>query len=100
MGFKEGVKYLPGDYVDEGKLLLFIKNEVASRAPRKGCCLNTERERKKKAELLLQQPLPLKRQRGYASAIPILEGEDDKSCSNLLLMYNIVRGYCSAVNEI
>ena len=33
MGFATG-KYLPGDYIDEGKLLLFIKEEVASRALR------------------------------------------------------------------
>jgi len=26
MGFQEGGQYLPGDYVDEGKLLLFIKD--------------------------------------------------------------------------
>jgi hypothetical protein len=35
-GFKEGGKYLPGDYIDEGKLLLFIKEEVASRPLQKG----------------------------------------------------------------
>jgi hypothetical protein len=32
MGFATGGKYLPRDYVDEGKLLLFIK-EVRSRKP-------------------------------------------------------------------
>jgi hypothetical protein len=31
--------------VDEGKLLLFIKDEVASRAPRKGRRLDAERQR-------------------------------------------------------
>ena len=30
----------------------------------------------------------------------VVEGEDDKSCSDLVLMYNTVRGYCSAVNEL
>ena len=102
MGFKEGGKCLPGDYVDKGKLLLFIKDEVASRAPWKRRCLNAERERKRKAESLSlsQPPLPLKRQRGHASAIPILEGEDDESCSDLLLMYNTVRGYCSTINKL
>ncbi|EAW20255.1 uncharacterized protein NFIA_098890 [Aspergillus fischeri NRRL 181] len=34
MGFKVGGRYLPGDYVDDGKLLLFIKDEVANRPPR------------------------------------------------------------------
>src|SRR5258708_30992319 len=33
-GFPPGGEYLPGDWVDEGKLLLFIKEEVAARAPR------------------------------------------------------------------
>ena len=58
MGFKEGGKYLPGDYIDEGKLLLFIKDEVASCAPKKGRCLKAKRQykRKRQAELLL---LPL-----------------------------------------
>jgi hypothetical protein len=105
MGFKEGGKYLPGDYVDEGKLLLFIKDEVASRAPRRGRRLDAERQRqrKRKAELPLPPSLPPKQRRGHAGgAIPVLleEGDDDESCSDLVLMYNTVRGYCSAVNEL
>jgi len=86
--------------VDEGKLLLFIKDEVASRAPRKGRRLNAERERKRKAKSPLPSLLLLKRRRGHASTIPIVEGEDDESCSDLVLMYNTVRGYCSAINEL
>ncbi|RFU29539.1 hypothetical protein B7463_g6810, partial [Scytalidium lignicola] len=43
IGFKEGGKYLPGDYVDKGKLLLFIKNEVASCAPKRGGRLEAEK---------------------------------------------------------
>jgi len=43
MGFKEGGRYLLGDYMDEGKLLLFIKDEVASRAPRQGRRLDAKR---------------------------------------------------------
>ena len=100
MGFKEGGKYLPADFVDEGKLLLFIKDEVASRAPRKGRRLDAERQRKRKAELPLQPSLPLKQRRGHSGAIPVLEGDDDESCSDLVLMYNTVRGYCSAINEL
>jgi hypothetical protein len=103
--------------VDEGKLLLFIKDEVASRVPRRGRRLNAEKERKSKgkgkrrAESLLQLSQPRKRQRGglasattsantSTSALPVLEGEDDESCSDLVLMYNTVRGYCSAINEL
>ena len=106
MGFKEGGKYLPGDYVDEGKLLLFIRDEVASRAPRQGRRLNAEKKRRKrKAESLLPPSLPPpKQRRGQAGAIPVPvlpeEGDDDESCSDLVLMYNTVRGYCSAVNEL
>ncbi|PMD28557.1 hypothetical protein NA56DRAFT_683910 [Hyaloscypha hepaticicola] len=50
LSFKEGGKYLLKDYVDEGKLLLFIKDEVASRASRRGYCLNAEKERKSKGK--------------------------------------------------
>ena len=42
MGFQEGGQYLPGDYVNEGKLLLFIKDQVASRPPHKGQRLKNE----------------------------------------------------------
>jgi hypothetical protein len=28
------------------------------------------------------------------------EGDDDEACSDLMLMYNTVRGYCSAINEL
>jgi hypothetical protein len=103
--------------VDEGKLLLFIKDEVASRALQRGCRLNAEKERKSKgkgkrrAESPLQLSQPRKRQRGgpasatasantSTSALPVLEGEDDESCSDLVLMYNTVRGYCFAINEL
>jgi hypothetical protein len=53
--------------VDEGKLLLFIKDEVANRAPRRGRRLNAEKECKSKgkgkrrAESLLQLSQPRKR---------------------------------------
>ena len=91
--------------MDEGKLLLFIKDEVASRAPRRGRRLDAERQRqrKRKAESPLQPALPLKQRRGHASAAtPMLleEGDDDESCSDLVLMYNTVRGYCSAINKL
>ena len=103
-GFAEGGKYLPGDYVDEGKLLLFIKEEVASRPPRRGSRLEAERQRKRQAALTLEPKLS-KRRRGFASQLSsadnlAIEGEDDESCSDLVLMYNTVRGYCSAVNKL
>ena len=70
MGFKEGGKYLPGDYIDKGKLLLFIEDKVASRAPKKGRCLNAERQYKGKgkwqAELPLLPSRLLKQRRGLS----------------------------------
>ena len=53
MSFKKGNKYLLGDYINKDKYLLFIKDEVASRALRKRRRLNTKRQRKRKAESLL-----------------------------------------------
>jgi hypothetical protein len=35
-GFLPDGQYLPKDWVNKGKLLLFIKEKVAARAPRKG----------------------------------------------------------------
>ncbi|KIM99362.1 hypothetical protein OIDMADRAFT_127050 [Oidiodendron maius Zn] len=57
MGFKEGDKYLPGDYIDKGKLLLFIKDKVASRAPKKGRCHNADRQYKGKGKRQAELPL-------------------------------------------
>jgi hypothetical protein len=98
MGFKEGGRYIPGDYVDEGKLLLFIKDEVASRPPRRGQRLKAEKERKRTAvvaELPLRGRLA-KRKRGkncdLSEDLPI-ESDDDEACSELVLMYNTVRSY-------
>ena len=39
-------KQLPGDLVDEGKLLLFMAEEVVDRAPRSGQRLALERKRR------------------------------------------------------
>jgi Centromere DNA-binding protein complex CBF3 subunit, domain 2 len=80
--------------VDEGKLLLFIKEEVASRPPRKGRRLKAERKRKSKSEHATR-----KKRKGESGAI-LEEGDDDEACSELVLMYNTVRGYCSAINEL
>jgi hypothetical protein len=121
MGFAEGGKYLPGDYVDEGKLLLFIK-EVASRPPRRGARLEAEKRRKRQAPST-QEPKSSKRKKGRKGPTdrPPIDGptdgpadgatavdgtldddddDDDESCSDLVLMYNTVRGYCTAINEL
>jgi hypothetical protein len=82
--------------------LLFIKDKVASRAPWKRRCLNAKRERKRKADILLQPLLSSKRQRGQIGAMSSIleEGDDDKAYLDLVLIYNIVRGYCSVINEL
>jgi len=81
--------------------LLFIKDKVANQAPKKGRRLNAEKQQhKRKAELPLLPLLPPKQRKGHADALLILEGDDDESCSNLVLMYNTVRGYCSAINKL
>ncbi|EED21258.1 conserved hypothetical protein [Talaromyces stipitatus ATCC 10500] len=107
MGFKEGGRYLPGDYVDEGKLLLFIKEEVTSRPPRRRRRLKAERKRKRTAaaEILSEGP-PSKRKREKISVpsmafeeLPV-ESNDDKACSELVLIYNTVRSYYSAINKL
>jgi hypothetical protein len=114
MGFKEGGKYLPKDYVDEGKLLLFIKEEVASRPPRRGRRLAAEKERKRKAASGLKPSETLKRRKKRPTDELLFKGDvaddlddlaldsedDDEPCSDLVLMYNTVRGYCSAINEL
>ncbi|EED17237.1 hypothetical protein TSTA_022910 [Talaromyces stipitatus ATCC 10500] len=94
MGFKEGGRYLPGDYVDEGKLLLFIKEEVASRPPRRGQRLKAERKRKRTAAEVLSEGPPSKRKREKISVpsmafeeLPV-ESDDDEACSELVLIYN------------
>src|SRR4051794_7941749 len=93
MGFKEGGKYLLGDYVDEGKLVLFIKDEVASRAPRRGRRLNAERERKRKAESPLQPSRPPKQRRGHAGgAISILEEGTTTSPALILCLCTTLSG--------
>jgi hypothetical protein len=110
MGFQEGGQYLPGDYVDEGKLLLFIKDKVASYAPHKGQRLKAEQARRRRKRKGLELgPRPAKHQRGALG--PRSEGgessaedkdrdrdrdrdgdkdKDDKPASDLLLMYNSV----------
>ena len=46
MNFLPSGKQLPGDWVDERKLLLFIKTWVVNRLPKKGARLNAEKKQK------------------------------------------------------
>jgi hypothetical protein len=79
---------------------------VACRAPQKGNRLVEERKRKATGK----GRRPSKRQKGAtgaavaaeasASSHLIIKGEDDKDCSELVLMYNTIRSYVSAVKEL
>src|SRR5271170_950865 len=51
VGFRPGdPRYLPYDWVDEGKLLLFTTERVVNRAPRMGPRLVAERKRRRERE--------------------------------------------------
>jgi hypothetical protein len=109
MDFRLGGEYLPFDWVDEGKLLLFVKTKVAERALRKGSRLAAERKRKleNEAEGSKRQGKKGKWEAGTGTmaeqadrAPGAVDGEDDEPKSELQLMYNSVRGYVSAIMEL
>ena len=111
MDFRPGGEYLPYDWVDEGKLLYFVKTQVAERAPRKGKRLVAERKRKLELEAEdLQKKKRRKRQEagtiaeaGVEEAVEepeTAESGDKEPESELQLMYNSVRGYVSAIMEL
>jgi len=101
----EGGKTLPGDWVDEGKLLLFIREEVATRPPRRGRRLVAEKKRRAEDEAQGQKK---RRKKRDAERIGEEEQKEDSESdggdggerSDLFLMYNTVRGYVSAINEL
>jgi hypothetical protein len=74
---------------------------VAACPPQKGPRLVEEKKRRATAKAGA-----LKRRKGAggeaigAGSGLTIEGDDDDECSELVLMYNTVRGYVSAVNEL
>ena len=125
MAFRPGGEYLPYDWVDEGKLLLFVKTQVAERAPRKGNRLAAEKKRKAKegAKGSKRNKNKNKNKKGRprdeagmmaeaeASGGQGLAGEveevaadtdsgEEEPGSELRLMYNSVRSYVSAIMEL
>ena len=85
-----------------------IKEEVASRAPRRGARLEAEKQRKRQASSA-QKSKSSKRRKGPTDRLPADgtiavggaindDNEDEEFCSVLVLMYNIARGYCSAIS--
>jgi hypothetical protein len=107
MAFRPGGEFLPYDWVDEDKLLLFMKTQVAGRAPRKGSRLAAERKRKLGDELegSKKQTKRRKQEAGVIvedalGALGAPDGRDDEPKTELCLMYNSVRGYVSAIMEL
>ncbi|KAM4056650.1 centromere DNA-binding protein complex CBF3 subunit [Hirsutella rhossiliensis] len=96
---------LPGDLVDEGKLLLFMKEVVASRPPKKGKRVADERKRHLEAQ---EAKRAVKRRRAPSDTIVVGGGgseyESDSDLelyeSTLKLQYNTVRGYVSAIQKL
>jgi len=74
---------------------------VAARPPQKRARLVEERKRR-----LVAKGRAPKHKKGTGGEVIearsslIFEGDDDGECSELVLMYNTVRGYVSAVNEL
>src|SRR6266699_1928381 len=105
---------LPGHLVDEGKLVLFLDEEIASRAPKCG-----KRRKAEKRRLREAGRKPTKKQKtGTGTGGSLLSAEDmiivvveeeeedsdfnsdlddSAAVSALKLQYNIVRAYCFAV---
>lgn len=50
MNFLPGGKLLPGDWVEEAKLLLFIKMEVTNHPPKKGKRLNKAKRKRQEED--------------------------------------------------
>jgi len=107
MAYRPGGEFLPYDWVDEGKLLLFMKSKVAERAPRTGSRLAAERKRGPTDELERSTTQTKRRTQGpvvnveeVPGAFRASDSEDDGPKSELFLMYNSVRGYVSAIMEI
>lgn len=101
----EGGKYVPGDLVDEGKLLLFIREEVATRPPRRGRRLIAEKRRRAEVKAKRQKKRRKKRGAEWIAGDEEVEDEndgeaEDDDSSDLFLMYNTVRRYVSAINAL
>ncbi len=111
MNFLPGGKLLHGDWVEEAKLLFFIKMEVTSRSPKKEKRLNeakrkmqeTDRKLSFKKKKRIDGTLEVQRTEQDIEALDnkvIFEGNDDNVQPPVVLMYNSVREYISAIHQI
>lgn len=111
MKFIPGGKLLPGDWVEEAKLLLFIKMEVTNRPLKKGKRLSEAKKKRQREDKVHGEKK--RKQLGGAVTIEreeedielldeniIFEGDDDNIQPPVVLMYNSVRGYVSAIHEL
>ena len=92
--------------MDEGKLLWLVEPEVALRPPRQGVRFAAEKKRKATAAETVKAE---KRRKAEAAAAvdtprdPLVEEKsdlEDEAPSELILMYNTVRGYVSTIEEL
>jgi hypothetical protein len=108
MNFQPGGEYLPFNQVDEGKLLLFIKTQVAERAPRKGKRVAAEKKRKfdeeaedsKKMKKRRQEARTIAKAEEVIGKLKALDGREEEPKPEVQLMYNSVRGYVLAIMEL
>jgi hypothetical protein len=111
MDFRPRGEYLLFDWVDEGKLLLFVKTQVAERAPHKGKRVAAEKKRKLEKEAEAEDSKKRKRRRRQeagtmAEAEDVLgepeapNGGDEEPKPGSLLMYNLVCSYVLAIMEL
>lgn len=96
---------MPGDMVDEGKLLLCIRKEVAIRPPRRGRRLIAEQRRRAEVKGRRQKKRRKKRGAEWIEGDEEVEDEsggeaEDDDNSDLFLIHNTVRGYVSPINEL
>jgi len=114
--FQPGGLCLPGEYIDEGKLLLFMLERVVNRPPKSGPRLKEERKRQTIESAARSEPKPKRRATGRGRAARVeKEKEEDSSSSSkdelipgrtksppfeLILKYNSIRGYVSAIIKL
>ncbi len=67
---------MPGDWVDEGKLLLFIRQEVAPRPPRRGRRLTAEKKKRPEDKAQGQQ------ERRKKAKVWRAAGEEEVNCGD------------------
>lgn len=98
MHFPVGGTYLPHDYVDEGKLLLFMEAEVITRSPKRGARLTADKKRN--ANAAAKKAANTKGKAIEHEETPTNNDDEEEEELPLVLLCNTVRGYFSAINEL